>query len=244
MSRPAGLDQGLATEWDRALQDAGFSASEVCLWLAEGSPCSSDAPGGQYFMPWRAIDGQHGLSEAQLEEAMSEQCEERHRFVLRPEFITRYEFPADVSVAGIGAVMRHELEHARQHEALGPNLHDLDGVVDHILSLKAGGLWGARLLLTMKPIEQDANAAAAIYLQRHHQDAVELILRTPDIAHLARSRVGPESADTLMRRMACFLYLYRDVCERDVEGKFPFASKLEVYSKEAAETWRRLEDLD
>ena len=67
----------------------------------------------------------------------------------------------------------------------------MDGVVvDHILRLKARGLPGGTLLYNLKPVEQDANAASAVYLRERHPDAVEAILRHPDLGQLARSLVG------------------------------------------------------
>ena len=119
----------------------------------------------------------------------------------------------------------------------------MDGViVNEVLHLKAGGLFGSPVLDTLKPAEQDANAAAAVYLKQHHPEAVDTILRHPNLSQLARSNVGPEDMDTLLKRTICFLYLYRDVCaEWANHNGFSFDGMLWKQSKRAAQIWRGLD---
>ena len=58
---------------------------------------------------------------------------------------TQSELADETTLAALGALMRHELEHARQQESLGTDFFDMDGViVDQVLRFKAGGLYGAR----------------------------------------------------------------------------------------------------
>ncbi len=232
----------LAAEWQRARQHAGFSEDEVRVWFATGLPRGD--PGASYFAPYGEL-GDHRLSDSQLDEAESEECAELHRVMVYPEFVSRCgQLEQKITIAALGAVMRHELEHARQQAAVGSDFFNMDeAVVDRILSLKVGGLVGGTMLYNLKPHEQDANAAAARYLQEHHLESVEAILQHPGLGHLARSNVGPESLDTLVARTVCFLYIYRDVCVQ-YAAEIPFDSRLAVYVKEAGELWRQLEARD
>ncbi len=217
-----------------------MAPEKVRVWLAD-RPSGDDPPGAQYFYRHQQLEG-HGLSPEQLREA--EGCPELHRVIVHPEFISEYrELDDDTSIAALGGLMRHELEHARQADALGHDFSDMDGsIADQVLWRKAGRLPGGNVYYTLKPAEQDANAAAAMYLRQRHPGAVEAILVDPNLAQLARSNVGPESLDTLWRRTVCFLYLFRDVCEDWAASQtFAFADKLEPYSRSAAELWRTLE---
>lgn len=243
MAMPKALTAAAAEEWEQALADAQLPTEKVRVWLAD-SPPGDAPPAAQYFYRYQPLEG-HGLSTAQLEEA--EACPDVHRVIVHPEFISAHdELDDDASIAALGGLMRHELEHARQVDALGSDFSDMDGsIVDHVLWRKAGRLPGGNVYYTLKPAEQDANAAAAMYLRQRHPGAVDAILGDPKVAQLARSNVGPESLDTLWKRTVCFLYLFRDTC-RDwaASQHFSFADKLEPYSRSAAELWRVLEEAE
>jgi hypothetical protein len=87
--------------------------------------------------------------------------------------------------------------------------------------------------------EQDANAAAAMYLREHHADHVAAILQGP-YAQLAHSNTPPESVDTLLARTVAYLFQFRDICVRETSD-IDFAKRLAVYDKRAAHLWRQLE---
>jgi hypothetical protein len=145
-------------------------------------------------------------------------------------------------VAVVGAMLGHELEHARQQEAVGNDAFDIDDqFLDRAIRLRVGGLPGGTELYNLKPMELDANAAAAMYLRKCHPGHVDAILDGP-FAGLARSLTPPEDPATLLTRTVACLFLFRDVCERDVEGRdIKFAQFLRPYDKKASELWEALD---
>ena len=139
----------------------------------------------------------------------------------------------------MGAMLRHELEHARQQDTCGDEVIDIDDqFLDRAVRIKVGGLPGGSDLYNQKPMEQDANAAAAMYLREHHSAQVDAILRGR-CAPLARSNTPSESLDTLLARTVAYLFQFRDICERET-GDVEFAKRLDVYHKGGGRLWRAL----
>jgi hypothetical protein len=139
-----------------------------------------------------------------------------HRVVLRRPFASD-----PTTAARICGKLRHELEHARQWTACGPPVFQLSHVADQVLVLKLLGLPGGRAFYNLKPLEQDANAAAAMLVRRRWPDAVTVLLEDPDEAPLVRSLTPPGSPQTLVTRMIAFLYLYEDLCA-EVVAQLPW----------------------
>jgi len=129
------------------------------------------------------IEGEHGLSDEQLAEAHSDELCSRHRIVIYPE----YDFAGkegkisnETITPLFGAMLRHELQHGIQQETNGNEVLFLDGAIDdEILATKVKKLAGGAALRNTKPLEQDANDAAAAYLRDHHPDVVKTSSRSP-----------------------------------------------------------------
>lgn len=147
---------------------------------------------------------------------------------------------SDAARAVIGALLRHELQHATQVERWGPELFNIyDQFVFKAMARFFGGSIPG-VYVNNLPIELDANAAAAEYLREHHPKQIDEILLT-DCANLARIAQPAQPVDTLMRRTIACLYVYKQQIE-ELTGDIPTANRLELYDKEAAGAWRRLTD--
>jgi hypothetical protein len=103
----------------------------------------------------------------QIADANAPEHIELHRMSLR----------ADDDVAATSGRMRHELGHARQYEALGRSIFNLQRFIEEALAYRAGGLDGcAGHLINAIPTELDTNAAASVLLRERHPREVERIL--------------------------------------------------------------------
>jgi hypothetical protein len=239
MARDDAFREAVRTEWDRAVAHAGFAADEVALWLCTGFPADQERSGACYYKPLLSIEDERFLSPGQKAEAESDAYWERHRIVLFEDFRAEENDLGETLVAVMGAHLRHELEHARQQAVCGNDVLDIDDFLDRAIRLKAGGLPGSTDLYNQKPMEQDANAAAAMYLRAYHSAHVEAILRGP-CPQFARSNAPSEALDTLLARTVACFFQYRDICEAD-SGDMPFWKRLHACDKRAGVLWRQLE---
>jgi hypothetical protein len=142
------------------------------------------------------------------------------------------------------ALLRHELEHARQFDAVGVGVFDLQDFIENgVLAEVAGGLNGcAGGLINAVPTEVDCNAAASVYITgRFANDAVEPLRSGPRRA-LACSLIPPAPHDTLVARMIAFAYVYRAAVERHCARRgFPVPEILDTVYRGASAFWERLE---
>jgi hypothetical protein len=231
-------DEEIQQEWRAAVTHAGFDQGEVALWLGEEKPEEIRDVGAQCFAPHLDPDPPYLFSGEQWDEAVSEPFRDRHRIVLQ----AAYELPGDLDGsclrALVGALLRHELEHARQTARWGPDLFNVyqQFILRAMWKTFGGSISGEYLNLV--PIELDANAAAAVYLREQHPGAIDQ-LRGTDWANLCRNVRGPQPRGTLMQRMIAFLSIFRDAIE-ELEDGSPVGNRLRLYHAEAAEMWERL----
>lgn len=237
------LQEFVRVEWPRGVKDAGLDADDVAYWIAEKTPCAIRDRGAMYFRPGQDPDPPHAFSVGQYAEAISPACRDRHRIVVHAD----YELPAGLSElateAYFAAVIRHELEHARQGEAPGGKaaLEVDQGLVDEVLAHKAGGISGGAVFYNYKPMEMDANAAASTYVREHFPGAVDELLSSP-IANMVRSNTRPELPGSLLVRTVCFLFQFRSIAESLAEP-LPFSAHLRTYGgEEAARIWDQLSE--
>jgi hypothetical protein len=223
-------------EWQRALADAGIAREQARLWLCQGFGAGGDGTAAKCYKRWLDIDDDLFLSPDQKREAESDEARPLHRVVLFEDYGDDL---GDTLIPTVGGLLRHELHHAGQYEAVEPSVFDIDDLLDEAIRVKVGGLPGGPAFYNQKPVEQDANAAAAMYLRKHHPDHVDLILDGP-MSHLARSLTPPESFDTLLARTVACLYQYRDVCVRWWDS-MDFALRLGALDKRAERLWRELD---
>ena len=106
-------------EWHRALEHAQ-PKSAVGVWFTDERPPGNESPGAQYFCPHQALE-RHGLAPDQLAEAESADCASQHRVIVHREFVTADgELDDETTLAALGALMRHELQHALSRRPSAP----------------------------------------------------------------------------------------------------------------------------
>jgi hypothetical protein len=201
------LEPPLGDIFDAAVADAGFRHDEAVLYVFDGERSVSGFEAMNWARGWLVNDGEIPEIRPLLLEINHADVRPAVRIVV---------FVGGRSEEGTAAIIRHELEHARQTAAYGDKLLGLYNVADQVLRLKVGGLAGSSLAYTLMPIESDANAAGAMFaVGRYGRPRIVALLGAGDKSGAAlRSNVGPEPIDTLPERMMAFLIANRAVCER------------------------------
>jgi hypothetical protein len=220
-------------QWGLALSDAGLDAA-ACRRYDFGTNEVSDAVGAVWFPPGEVLElTEHFPAAEFLEDANDPAHRSLHRVGVWQ----------DTRTAVVGARMRHELEHAVQWERFGAGLFYLYDLVQSLLAVKAAGLDGcAGMYLNAIPCEQDANAAAAMFLRRHHTDTIDALCGDEGSRQLSCSLVGPETIETLPARMIAYIWLYRDICVAVMEEqKHSIDELLDANFPGAGEYWRRID---
>jgi hypothetical protein len=174
-------------------------------------------------------------TDEQREEANSTENRRLHRIAIPAE-------PTDAVL--FAALLRHELEHARQWD-VKPGIFDLQDFIENdILPEIAGGLDGcACWLINTIPSEMDCNAAASVYIAQRFSAAEIRLVRDGPQKYLACSLIPPLPPETLPARMIAFAYVHRAAVERHaVRRGFPVSSILRSVYPPAPDLWARLEE--
>lgn len=224
----------LHQEWEHALAHAGFAAEDFCVFEVEGERPENGRL-AIWWRPWVDIEDNELLRGEQKDAAEADPCNRRHRVA-----IWSVDPDDPLAAAIVGAKLRHELHHARQWLESGSAVFDLDPLVDEILSRKAGGLNGSGVFYNLKPIEQDANAAAAMFLREYHADLLDAALADSEAAPLARSLTGPAPSPSLVARTVAFMFLFVDICDASEAEIGPWGDYLELHVPGAGEIWSNL----
>jgi hypothetical protein len=231
----------VAALWDSVAEAAGFSPDDVAYWISEETPEEIRDRVAMYFLPGPDPDPPFAFTQTQLEEATSDEMAERHRIIVHVDYELPENLGPEATEAFLAAVLRHELEHARQAQAPGGRqaLEVDQNLVDPVLSKKAGGIKGGARYYNMKPSELDANAAASVYVRSHFPEAVPALLET-EIGEMLRSHTEPEDPGTLLRRTVCFLFQFKAIAET-LSAPLPASAHLRIYGGSEAEgLWKRL----
>jgi hypothetical protein len=176
------------------------------------------------------------VSEQIAAEANTPENLRRHRIILR-----RPSAATAISIGRFAGKLRHELEHARQWQACGPPVAHLSEIADRVLQRKLKGLAGGNVFTNLKPNEQDANAALAVYLRTRWPKAIPELLEDREDAPLARSLTPPGSPETLVKRMIAFLYLFEDLCREEAKSwPFGFGDFLNEVAPGSRDLWETL----
>jgi hypothetical protein len=220
--------------WLEALADADLNPDDALLYLLDGEK-SSHGNAGRYLHRHLRIDPENEAPEIGpiLDEANHDDCIDQHRIVVF----------TDRTIEGIAALIRHELEHARQYEAQGQPLSELGGVAEQVIRERVGDLVGGGFLYQVIPIEMDANAAAALFVRTHFgADRIDKLLAQNDKDGSGfRSLVGPPPIETLPERMIRFLATMPDLCESYAErADLSFAMLLNAHWPGAGDIYERL----
>lgn len=237
----------VVAEWRAALNDAGVAEADYHLITCPGAAVTGHAKAVS-FDPGLVLYGDEDeggvvVQPPKIAEANANENVWRHRIAVLEDID-----PDDVEeLAFLSAVLRHEIEHAKQRtisrEAFG--LYEL---VDDVVRLVAvGDASRYRELINASPIEADANAAASTFVRSRHPQAVAGLLAGPD-KYLVVPTGQPGDATTLVERTVDFLWQFREVCDdpkRLPEGR-TFADILDnrVPGGKAGSRWRELESQD
>src|SRR5689334_7807536 len=113
--------QEIDTEYQAALADAGIEPARARLYLAKGM--GKDHLGAVWHTPGDELVVDVQFPDAsQLADANDPKHRDLHRIVAPAE-------PDDAVT--FAALVRHELEHARQHDALGQPMFDLQRFIEN-----------------------------------------------------------------------------------------------------------------
>jgi len=138
----------------------------------------------------------------------------------------------------VAALMRHELEHARQYD-IHRRLHGLYEVAQDVVATIPNGGW----LYQAIPVEFEANASAARFVRAYFGDQRidELVEEKGDDIALFRSPAAPSPIESLPERMVAFLASYPGACERWADNsRDTFRRRLDLHWRGAGSRWARL----
>jgi hypothetical protein len=231
-------EEEIQAECEIALVDAGLAAEHVRFYPLAALQNEGGDIGAAWFRPHIEIkpdDRGFPGDDAKRDEANSDENRPLHR-------ITVPAAPSDR--ATFAALVRHELEHARQFEG-GAGIVNLHDFIEYdVLPLVAGGLNGcAGALLNSMPDEIDCNAAASVYVAGRFSAAEVQAIRDGPRRYLACSLIPPAPPETLPARMVAFAFVYREAVERYAKRRnFSAASILGAVHGYAPGLWARLED--
>jgi hypothetical protein len=185
------------TEYQAALADAAIEPARARLYLAKAM--GKRHVGAVWHPPGDELVVSEQFPDAsQRADANDPKHRDLHRIVAPDE-------PTDAVT--FAALVRHELEHARQYDALGQAIFDLQQLLEGgVLPYRAVLLEGcAGSLINGVPTEIDANAAASVYVSARFTAEEVGALRGGDRRPLACSLVGPEQFETLPARMVAYV---------------------------------------
>lgn len=224
-------------EWEAARADAGFAEVDMRLYPFAGVQ-STDGSHAYYFVP-----GQDLVQSEKFPDELGRQLQDANEHRDSHRIAIWVEAPT----VALGAKLRHELEHARQFDAHGKPLFNLNDVVLATLSERVGSLPGGGVLYNLNPMEIDANAASARFAWSRFGEEVcrEHCAERSDYGALFRSLTPPAPLETLPLRMLTFLFEFADLAELvAVRNDRAFADILDEQWPGAAATWESLQGLE
>ena len=229
-------EEDVQAECCEALADAGLAPEEVRFFQLR--EMGRGQLGAAWFRPYTDIEpddpGFPG-DDAQRAEANVDENRTLHRITVPAEPENRVLF---------AALLRHELEHARQWDAQVGIFELQDFLEYYVLPEIAGGLdgCGGGLINTI-PSEMDCNAAASVYVAKRFSDAEIEPIRNGPNRYLACSLLPPLPPDTLPARMTAFAYIHRAAVDRIAARRgFSAAMVLRSVHPKAQAYWVRLEE--
>lgn len=225
--------------WSEAIADSGLDAAK--LHRFDALRAVIEGAGAQWWAPEVSVHEPPvhlELTEDDAAAAARSPLLEKHRVATAP--IENLE--PRVAEAALAAKLRHELEHARQWEICGPEPFMLMQLARQVHARKTGGtIYGT--FLNQMPIEDDANAAASLFVRRLRADSVEDLSRHEAYAPLVRAALGAANPETLVVRMVGFLFHYRDIV-RDLAGGGALSESqyIGLYARSGVQAWQALGD--
>lgn len=190
------LDDLIKRLWILACEDAALDVDSVLLFPFRGEI----SPDG--FGPGKCWPVHEFVNDGEIPDSADEDL--RTNMPSIREF-DRVAVWTDRSEEGIAGLMRHELEHVRQFAHHRKHISDssLNDMYHVALRLVSSSCGGYQLI----PMEQDANAAGAMFVRELYGDALidELIENGHTDRAVFRSKVGPQPLAGLHERMEFFI---------------------------------------
>jgi hypothetical protein len=240
MSHSPHADPFIVSAWEDALKDAAVAETDYHLITCPGA-ATDGWPKAVSFPRHDLLLGasqEGGIVVGQAKLAEANQYAELNRVATFAD----WDEHDPVRLALLAGLLRHEIEHGRQHD-LCPNSFALYGATNAIIDLAVGDDNNRRALFHTQPVEWDANAAASIYLRHHpvHQQAVVDLLDSPD-TFLVRSQLDPGDPQTLVARTVTFLYsLHEATLAQATIDEMPVDALLDAFVVGAGALWRALD---
>lgn len=225
--RPLPPDLGRA--WSAALKDARVTAERALLVTQSGS-ASGDGQCAVYMRRGLIVEID-GLDATLLEELNSETtgCVDAHRVIVW----------TDRRIESAAALIRHELEHARQIDAR-PEVAELHDLAQDVIR----GHPNSGRLYQQIPAEADANAASGTWARSYFGvERVEGLLAEHDaVAAALRGSLPPPNPADLPERMIEFFVSIADLCRQwAAANEFrSFSSFLDLAWRGAGKRWEQL----
>lgn len=224
--------------WNEAIADSGLDPAKLHRFDAvraviEGAGAQWWAPDFSVHEPPVHLD----LAEDDATAADRPPLLEKHRVATAP--IENLEPP--LAEGEFAAKLRHELEHARQWEICGPEPFRLMQLALEVHRRKTGGMIYGTFRNQM-PIEDDANAAASLFVRRIRADSVEDLRRHEAYGPLVRATLGPANPETLVVRMVGFLFHYRDIIRDLAGGGISESQYIGFFARSGVRSWQALCD--
>ncbi len=231
------MESLLRDTWLQALDHSGLSGDDFYLLACPGTAVDGYAKGATYPPGIELVEDEF-LTGGVLVDANKDEHRAKHRIAVFEDV----DAEDPVAMAILAGTLRHEIEHARQRMVCGGALFDVDECADVAIGLKAGDLPESLHLYRLKPIEQDANAAAAMLLRNHFSGLVEAVLESTDAA-LVQSHAPPGRPESLLARTVCFIFLFAGVVEKHsrIPNGVSFDRRLDALSTDAGDLWRHLQ---
>lgn len=153
---PPDVDPRVLREWGAALADAAIAPDEATLFVLPGRCRPPRGFGARWFFPGSDIHWSERLPMPVTERERAAREKDLHRVLLWTGY----------SDVGLGWLLRHELEHARQFDVAGVGALRLAKVVEQA---SHDPYFGQR-----DPIECDARAAAAQFVAGRQEELARL----------------------------------------------------------------------
>lgn len=232
----------IVREWRAALKDADVNEGDYHLIVCPGA--SASGYGQAVTLPkglalTGAEDSDHIIaSEEKISEANHRHNIDRHRIACYEDLDPDH--PEEL--AYLAAVLRHEIEHGKQRDALGAivgHLADLSDDISRELDDLGGGAY--RDLRNSAPVEADANAASSSFVRHRYPDGAD-VLAKGDNGYLVEAMTSPGDPTKLTERTIEWLWQFRQILENHLDhpqGQ-SFADVLDRYTVEAGNHWRYL----
>lgn len=225
--------------WNEAIADSGLDLAKLHRFDAVRAVI--EGAGAQWWAPEVSVHEPPVQLELAADDAAAADQPpllQKHRIATAP--IVDLEPP--LAEAALAAKLRHELEHARQWEICGPEAFMLMLLALEVHRRKTGRMIYGTFRNQM-PIEDDANAAASLFVRRIRPDSVEDLRRHKAYGPLVRATIGPADPETLVVRMVGFLFHYRDIVRELAGGGAVSESQyIGCFARDGVRAWQALCD--